>query len=63
MLLTPQSAGDTTPHFLSTQPEISERQKNCIKALYDGVVRSFRKASAAACTLGSLGAVVRHLSS
>jgi hypothetical protein len=54
MLLTP---------FLSTQPKISKGQKNCIKVLYDGVVHSFHKASATACTLGSLGAIIRYLSS
>jgi hypothetical protein len=35
MPLTPQSAVDTTHRFLSTQPEVSEGQKNRIKALYD----------------------------
>jgi hypothetical protein len=35
MPLIPQSAVDTTP-FLSTQPEISEGQKNRLKALYEG---------------------------
>jgi hypothetical protein len=29
---------------VKSQPEISEEQKNCIKALYDGVVRSLHKA-------------------
>ena len=28
--------------LVKSQPEISEEQKNCIKALYDGVVRSLR---------------------
>jgi len=31
-------------NIVKSQPEISEEQKNGIKALYDGVVRSFSKA-------------------
>jgi fatty acid synthase subunit alpha len=31
-------------NVVKSQPEISEEQKNRIKALYDGVVRSLRKA-------------------
>jgi hypothetical protein len=60
--LTPQSAVDTTHHFLSTQPEISEEQNNRIKVLYDGVVRLLRKAPDSRLRPG-VGAVVRHLSS
>jgi len=30
-------------NIVKSQPEISKEEKNCIKALYDGVVRSLRK--------------------
>jgi fatty acid synthase subunit alpha len=30
-------------NVVKSQPEISKEEKNCIKALYDGVVRSLRK--------------------
>jgi fatty acid synthase subunit alpha, fungi type len=32
-------------NVVKSRPEISEKQKNRIKALYDGVVRSLRKVS------------------
>jgi hypothetical protein len=50
-------------NVVKSQPEISEEQKNRIKALYDGVVRSLRNAPDSRLRPGSLRAVVRHLSS